>query len=235
MKNEEKIILRHEDSNLLFKTYNANGITLVALVITIIVLLILAGVSIVTLFGENGIINKARGAAEKQKIAYYEEIINQAILEARTNCITENREDEVLTETKKILESNQAFSESSFSEITNKQFTITTQEGFVFTVTENGVSYLENGKTENLNVRTSVTIGDYNEDYGCVYSATINVTTGYLNMWDYYIRAKADLLTKERLFYIAYSSYNNDLLALLEELKANDLTLSEYCKKYGST
>ena len=51
MKNEEKIILQLEDSNLPLKTYNANGITLVALVVTIIVLLILAGVSIVTLFG----------------------------------------------------------------------------------------------------------------------------------------------------------------------------------------
>ena len=33
-----------------------NGITLIALVITIIVLLILAGVTINTIFGENGII-----------------------------------------------------------------------------------------------------------------------------------------------------------------------------------
>ena len=48
------------------KNENANkGITLIALVITIIVLLILAGVSISTLVGENGIINKAKLAKEK--------------------------------------------------------------------------------------------------------------------------------------------------------------------------
>ena len=35
------------------------GITLIALVITIIVLLILAGISIATLTGENGILKKA--------------------------------------------------------------------------------------------------------------------------------------------------------------------------------
>ncbi len=35
------------------------GITLIALVITIIVLLILVGVSIATLTGENGILNKS--------------------------------------------------------------------------------------------------------------------------------------------------------------------------------
>lgn len=36
-----------------------NGITLIALVITIIILLILAGISIATLTGENGILRKS--------------------------------------------------------------------------------------------------------------------------------------------------------------------------------
>ncbi len=36
------------------------GITLIALVITIIILLILAGVTIATLTGENGILRKSR-------------------------------------------------------------------------------------------------------------------------------------------------------------------------------
>ena len=36
-----------------------NGITLVSLVVTIVVLLILAGVSISTLVGENGIVDNA--------------------------------------------------------------------------------------------------------------------------------------------------------------------------------
>ncbi len=41
------------------------GITLIALVVTIVVLLILAGVSITAVFGENGIINGAQKAKEK--------------------------------------------------------------------------------------------------------------------------------------------------------------------------
>ncbi len=45
------------------------GITLVALVITIIVLLILAGVSIATLTGDNGILTKASEAKEKTEAA----------------------------------------------------------------------------------------------------------------------------------------------------------------------
>ena len=42
---------------------NNKGITLIALVVTIIVLLILAGVSIAMLTGQNGILNKASGSA----------------------------------------------------------------------------------------------------------------------------------------------------------------------------
>lgn len=44
-----------------------NGITLVALVVTIIVLLILAGVTIATLTGDNGILTRAQEAKEKTK------------------------------------------------------------------------------------------------------------------------------------------------------------------------
>ena len=42
------------------KTKEMKGITLVALVITIVVLLILAGVSINTVLGDDGIIKKAK-------------------------------------------------------------------------------------------------------------------------------------------------------------------------------
>lgn len=45
------------------------GITLIALVITIIVLLILAGVTIATLTGENGILTKASEASQKTEVA----------------------------------------------------------------------------------------------------------------------------------------------------------------------
>lgn len=44
---------------------NNSGITLIALVVTIIVLLILAGVSIAMLTGENGILKQARTAKEQ--------------------------------------------------------------------------------------------------------------------------------------------------------------------------
>ena len=42
---------------------NQNGVTLIALAVTIIVMLILAGVTMATLTGENGIITQSRRAA----------------------------------------------------------------------------------------------------------------------------------------------------------------------------
>ena len=53
--------------------FNQKGITLIALVITIIVLLILAGVTIAMLTGENGILNKATTAKQKTEEATAEE------------------------------------------------------------------------------------------------------------------------------------------------------------------
>ena len=54
---------------------NTKGITLIALVITIIVLLILAGVSIATLTGENGILTRAQDAAIETRASQVEEIV----------------------------------------------------------------------------------------------------------------------------------------------------------------
>ena len=58
----------------------SKGITLIALVITIIVLLILAGVSIATLTGENGVLKKANEAKDKTNIANVKEMAQTDIL-----------------------------------------------------------------------------------------------------------------------------------------------------------
>ena len=57
------------------------GITLVALVVTIVVLLILAGVSINLVLGNNGIITKAKEAAEKTAEAQEKEMTERNLLE----------------------------------------------------------------------------------------------------------------------------------------------------------
>ena len=58
-----------------------DGITLISLVVTIVVLLILAGVSINTVLGDDGIIKKAKEAAEKTAAAQEKEMIERNLLE----------------------------------------------------------------------------------------------------------------------------------------------------------
>ena len=82
------------------KEKNEKGITLIALVITIIVLLILAGVTIAALSGDNGILNRAKEAKDTtQKQSLIEEV-QVGILEKQvgneTGELTSNNLKEVL-------------------------------------------------------------------------------------------------------------------------------------------
>ena len=64
---------------------NNKGITLIALVVTIIVLLILAGVSIITLTGDNGIINRTQQAKQLSEEAAAREKVKLAVQAARVH------------------------------------------------------------------------------------------------------------------------------------------------------
>ena len=63
---------------------NQKGITLVALVITIIVLLILAGVSISLALGQNGVLTRASQAVQSNEKAKVLEELNLTVNEAQT-------------------------------------------------------------------------------------------------------------------------------------------------------
>ena len=67
---------------------NERGITLIALVVTIVVLLILAGVSISMLSGENGIITQAQEAKNNTEAAKLKEELNLKITEGVINKYT---------------------------------------------------------------------------------------------------------------------------------------------------
>ncbi|MBR3152527.1 MAG: hypothetical protein IKF52_02830 [Clostridia bacterium] len=66
-----------------------SGITLVALIITIIVLLILAGVTIAMVVGDNGILNRTNEAKNEQKIAEAKEEISMTILDIQAEYYNE--------------------------------------------------------------------------------------------------------------------------------------------------
>ena len=62
----------------MYKQKKNNGITLIALVLTIIVLLILAGVALSLALGQNGLVFKARESQQKQEIALEKDRIMSA-------------------------------------------------------------------------------------------------------------------------------------------------------------
>ena len=72
---------------------STKGITLITLVITIIILLILATVTISTLIGRDGILNKAKEASEKSKIEQYKEEINLIIIDEISERQIKNKEE----------------------------------------------------------------------------------------------------------------------------------------------
>lgn len=63
------------------KTKEIKGITLITLAITIVVLIILAGVSINAVIGDYGIIKKAKESAKLADESEAKEIMNRVILE----------------------------------------------------------------------------------------------------------------------------------------------------------
>ena len=78
------------------KIKQEKGITLIALVITIVVLLILAGVSINAIFSENGIINKAKDAQNKMNQATQNDLIGLNELDKLISSLTDKTTEETV-------------------------------------------------------------------------------------------------------------------------------------------
>lgn len=70
------------------------GITLIALVVTIIILIILAGISINLILGDNGIVKKAQSAATEQKQEEAREKLEIVLLELKTDKETKKEYNE---------------------------------------------------------------------------------------------------------------------------------------------
>ena len=81
---------------------NSRGITVIALTITIIVLLILAGVSLGTISGDDGILNKATEAKKENEEAEEDELRRLTVIEAAAN-LEETTYKDNSTENEKIV------------------------------------------------------------------------------------------------------------------------------------
>ncbi len=80
------------------------GITLIALVITIIVLIILAGISINLLLGENGIITKAKKGKGDYQEASLREKVEMALVDYNSDKIVRGEEGQIEEALNKLLD-----------------------------------------------------------------------------------------------------------------------------------
>ena len=150
---------------------DSKGITLIALVITIIVLLILAGVTIATLTGENGILTRATDAREQTELADEKEKVELSATGALTKANGgEISQEKLEEELGKYFQTGKYAVEAG----TNEDGT----EGYIVTITENdpnGRKYFvdKNGNVEDYIVRepeepTEGTGTNFNMDYGVI-------------------------------------------------------------------
>ena len=117
------------------------GITLIALVITIIVLLILAGVSIATLTGENGIIGKAEEARDANKIAEYKDRIELARGEKALEKLGIVTLDDLIDQIYK----DEIVPEGNITKIDEEMAELVTEECYIFHITGDTTEYIKKG------------------------------------------------------------------------------------------
>ena len=123
--------------------FNQKGITLIALVITIIVLLILAAVSIATLTGENGILTRATDAKEQTEIAEEKEAIGLAY----NGVMAENKGNGVSSGELEIELHNNGRTDAHATG--ENPITVTFDSGRSYTVDNNGNIEISDGNEDN--------------------------------------------------------------------------------------
>lgn len=121
------------------------GITVLALAITIVVLIILAGITINYVFGDDGIIKTANDAAEQQNIAEYLEIANLVKADLDIERTVSQEPIEYLARFQEELKKKPKYEGSTYV-LTEDQLEVTTKEGYIIIITETEIRY--DGKGE---------------------------------------------------------------------------------------
>ena len=144
---------------------NNKGITLIALVVTIIVLLILAGVSIAMLSGQNGILNRASQATWKSKLGDAESTVALSV----SNYLTDYYAVKYTGAKSEFLGTDQSYTDEvdaaekganaaktelggDYTVTVNKKTDGTAIESIIIKYTTNGKDYSVKGKVSGSNV-----------------------------------------------------------------------------------
>ena len=154
---KKKFKSNNQTSNIKFPTSNT-AITLVALIITIIVLLILAGVTLNMVIGENGIFGKANNAKNKTEIAQYEEELRMCVLEIQTDEATKGTTFGIDTIRNNLVQKVNELQNTNDIEITTEEGNATIEgiyKGYEFTIDEKYVAHIGD-KATGIRILTNI-------------------------------------------------------------------------------
>ena len=198
------------------KIKQMKGITLIALVITIIVLLILAGVTISMLTGENGILKQATNAKNATDKSEFEEQVSLAVMAAKTNKTGSINTSDLETELNKI--SGAEITKSANNELPwtvkkgNYEVTIT-GEGNASNTEKDNDDVMENAKKamptggtidKNTNAKTGIVMIDSNQNEWVWIEVPATVFTSATSGTDY-DNIKADLIAYAKDYRDSYT------------------------------
>ena len=203
---------------------NVNGITLMALVVTIIILLILAGISIGMLSGDNSIINQAGNAKTQTDIAEEKEIIDLAVVRAMGKSKYGDIDETYFTNE---LEKNNATVTKSGS-----KYKVTFSSGRQYTVDSDG-----NVKEKNPN---ALEISELNENASTYFGYDVinYAQTLPLNLqdteWQLFYAGALDGETEERIYLISKGFAKNTVLPAKDGATPIATDGVDYNAKFGS-
>ena len=211
---------------------NEKGITLIALVVTIIVILILAFISLSLVLGQDGLFKKASDAGKLQKIKNTQEILEVQALSARANTVLsgENVVDEFLN----IIKKDNLITDNDIDEEYGLFITV---DGLEFKIEEekNNVKIIYQGEKDKLtpSIQTCIINNTTN-------SITVETSGRNINSFNYYIKeseeGEYELKGNNTTGKYAYLDLEQDktYYIKIEAVNNNGTDVKEYTKTTGT-
>ena len=238
---------------------NQKGITLVALVITIIILLILAGISISALTG-SGLLAKAQDAEKKYDNAQaeesktllgYESLIDEYVTGVKKITDTDDtKPSQAMPEEATVIENNPSKGIVIVDKKGNEWTWVEVPKTTVFTTAQNATDY-DNIKADLIAYATEYRESGYTDEWYDYCGTTYDGTNQYSQVK--YIKSSGDLTTISSLFtraknyygtiytdkgiteateYVRGTTYYADITEKLTDTSGCGLTFNEYQDKY---
>ena len=163
------------------KTKEARGITIISLVVTIVVLLILAGVSVSLVIGNNNLFDKAKSTQEIQTIAGIKEALELEKADIQVESKTVNLENYL----EQISAGKKNYDLSSTEKLDDKNAYIIVNDQYKFLLKDKGNGDVEI-TYEGVAVSGDLTLSSYEETYtypnSGIFTVTNNVSGGELSV-----------------------------------------------------